>query len=134
MSISPNVIGKNIKKYRKAAKLTQKQLAEKTGKTESSIQKYEAGKVDIPLNVIKQIAKVLSTTIEELCGLVSRETDKETGITHTNIIDDNLLYKVYVEAIIQNASSLNLKGLKELAKRSSEMTCLKEYTDKNTDN
>ena len=43
---SNKTIGNNIKSYRQKKGITQKQLASLIGKTESSIQKYEAGKVE----------------------------------------------------------------------------------------
>lgn len=56
-------IGSKIKKLRKEKKMTQSQLAEKIGKTESSIRKYEKGLIEIPLSVLEDIAKVLDTTV-----------------------------------------------------------------------
>lgn len=58
-------IGKRIKQYRKG-KMTQRELADKIGKTESSIRKYENGLVTIPLNVIEAIATALNVHPYEL--------------------------------------------------------------------
>lgn len=58
-------IGMNIKKYRKG-KFTQQELADKVGKTESSIRKYEKGLVAIPLDVLDKIATALEVTIPDL--------------------------------------------------------------------
>jgi len=52
-------IGKEIKQYRKKAKMTQQQLADSIGKTESSIRKYEKGLVSIPLETLQKIATAL---------------------------------------------------------------------------
>ncbi len=60
------IIGQRIRERRKILHLTQKQLAEKIGKTESSMQKYEAGKVEIPFSVLENIADVLNVEILEL--------------------------------------------------------------------
>ncbi len=60
-------IGKLIKQSRKG-KMTQQELAEKIGKTESSIRKYEKGIVTIPLDVLEQIASALGTTAFALMG------------------------------------------------------------------
>lgn len=59
-------IGKEIQKRRKEKQLTQKELGEKIGKTESSIQKYEAGKTDISINLLYRIAEVLEVDIYSL--------------------------------------------------------------------
>lgn len=61
-------VGIRIKQLRKEMKLTQKQLAEKINKTESSIQKYESGNVEIPHSVIENIAETLNTTVSYLLG------------------------------------------------------------------
>ncbi|KXG42648.1 helix-turn-helix domain-containing protein [Tepidibacillus decaturensis] len=61
-------IGGNIKKARKNKKLTQQELADKIGKTESSIRKYEKGLVQVPTDVLQQIADVLDVKLSELMG------------------------------------------------------------------
>ncbi len=68
MNLSDQEIGKKIKQYRKG-KMTQQELAEKIGKTESSIRKYEKGLVTIPLNVLEQIASSLGITAFDLMGV-----------------------------------------------------------------
>ena len=55
-------IYKSVKIMRKKANLTQKELARKIGKSESTIQKYEAGKVEIPLSVLE--------TMSDTCGYI----------------------------------------------------------------
>ena len=60
-------IGKTIKEYRKG-KMTQQQLADLIGKTESSIRKYEKGLVTIPLDVLEKIASVFGITAVQLIG------------------------------------------------------------------
>ena len=67
MNLSDQEIGKKIKQYRKG-KMTQQELAEKIGKTESSIRKYEKGLVTIPLDVLEQIASSLGITAFDLMG------------------------------------------------------------------
>lgn len=52
-------IGESIKSFRKTKQLTQAQLGEKIGRTESSIAKYEKGIVEIPMSVLKEIANIL---------------------------------------------------------------------------
>ena len=52
-------LANDIKTARKAAGLTQKELAEKINKSFSTIQKYEMGLAQPPLNVVKDIAAAL---------------------------------------------------------------------------
>lgn len=59
----------NIKKYRKAAGLTQEELAKKTGYTDrSSIAKVEKGAVDLSQSKIKQFAEALGVSAGQLMG------------------------------------------------------------------
>lgn len=68
MNFSDQEIGKRIKQYRRG-KMTQQELAEKIGKTESSIRKYEKGLVTIPLDVLENIATSLGITAFDLMGV-----------------------------------------------------------------
>ncbi len=68
MSLTNYEIGQKIKEYRKG-KMTQRELAEKIGKTESSIRKYEKGLVTIPLDVIQKIADALGIVPFQLMGV-----------------------------------------------------------------
>lgn len=54
-----SVLGDNIKKYRTAKNLTQKELAEKIGITAPTITKYENGKLEPNMSTIKKIADCL---------------------------------------------------------------------------
>ena len=68
----------NIKKYRKAAKMTQEELAKRTGYTDrSSIARIEKGLIDLPQSKIKQFAEALGTTPGALMGWVDEETSKK---------------------------------------------------------
>ena len=59
----------NIKTMRKAAKITQEELARRTGYTDrSSIARIEKGEVDLPQSKIKQFAEALGTTPGHLMG------------------------------------------------------------------
>lgn len=69
---------KNIKARRKAAGLTQEELARLTGYTDrSSIARIEKGEIDLPQSKIKQFADALGTTPSVLMGWVNEETDKK---------------------------------------------------------
>lgn len=57
------ILGSEIRERRKAINLTQKQLGEMIGKTESSIQKYESGATEVPLSVLGMIADALGSGI-----------------------------------------------------------------------
>lgn len=70
--------GARIREARKNKKITQKQLAKILNKSESSIQKYESGEVEIPNSVLEDIAKALdTTTIYLLIGREEAQLEKE---------------------------------------------------------
>ena len=59
----------NIKACRKAAKMTQEELARRTGYTDrSSIARIEKGEIDLPQSKIMQFAEALGTTPARLMG------------------------------------------------------------------
>lgn len=62
------IVSENIRKYRKQAQLTQRQLAEKIDKKEVTIRRYEKGDIVPPLPVIKDIATALNTSISDIIG------------------------------------------------------------------
>lgn len=68
-------LGKNIKAARKQKKLTQPQLADLIGRTESSIRKYEKGLIDVPNEVITEIAKALDVLPADLIPLDEWEAE-----------------------------------------------------------
>ena len=59
----------NIRACRKAAKMTQEELAHRTGYTDrSSIARIEKGEIDLPQSKILQFAEALGTTPSHLMG------------------------------------------------------------------
>ena len=63
-------IGAKIRRKRKSLNLTQYQLAEKIGLTESSISRYESGKIPtMPTSTVNKICSVLQIEPSELLGL-----------------------------------------------------------------
>lgn len=64
-----NEIGKRIKEIRKQKKITQSELAKLIGKKEVTVRKYENGSIEIPLNVLNDIAENLGTSIANLMGI-----------------------------------------------------------------
>lgn len=73
--MEPNyqVIGRNIKVYRKRAGLTQEVLAEKVGRSTAHVSNIECGKVGLSLELLYKFAAVLGVTLDQLAGMkVSR--------------------------------------------------------------
>lgn len=59
-------IGENIKKYRKQAELTQKELAEKANLSESAIKYYESNRRNPKLETLDKIGDALGISINYL--------------------------------------------------------------------
>lgn len=59
-------IRENLKKFREAAGLSQKQLGALAGKGESAIQAYESGRTDIPLSSLVSIMGALKISFADL--------------------------------------------------------------------
>lgn len=57
-------IGRHIAELRKAKGLTQMQLAEKTGFSQSNIGRIETGRYSVGLDVLASIAEALGATVE----------------------------------------------------------------------
>ena len=74
-------------------------MASLIGKTESSIQKYEAGKVEIPKNVLIKIAKQLDCSFLQLNGINADDflpRLKEANTDPVLVFLDSIGYKVSV--------------------------------------
>lgn len=59
-------VGKNLKMARKAAGLTQKQIAEELGKYQSDYSEYETGKIELDYEKIISLCKRLDITPNDL--------------------------------------------------------------------
>ncbi|KYH35380.1 transcriptional repressor DicA [Clostridium tepidiprofundi DSM 19306] len=62
------VLSQNLKKFRKKAGLTQKELAKKIYKSEILIRKYESGKINIPPSTLAAICVALNVSDQTLLG------------------------------------------------------------------
>lgn len=83
-------IGNAIKKRRRQLKITQKEFAERLGKSERTIQKYESGEITMKIDFIKLVADELDIPWQELLeaktdeiGIVSSENEFPICRFHT---------------------------------------------------
>lgn len=60
--------GARIKELRTERHLTQKDLADALGMTQSAVCQFERGSVNVSLPTAKAIADTLGVTLDELCG------------------------------------------------------------------
>lgn len=90
-------IGNTIRYYRKAANLTQSQLASASNISLMSIRRYETNERTPDITQLQQIANGLKIPLKELLGLEYKE----------NILDDSDIYKFFdsLGYIIKNAEN-----------------------------
>ena len=72
-------VGNNINHYRKMAGLTLKQVADRVGITEATMQKYEKGLIKrVDIEMLDKIATAINTSVDRLTGwLTDEEKQKE---------------------------------------------------------
>ena len=68
-------IGKSLQSKRKRRGLTQKQLGEKIGLTREAVASYEAGRSQLTVTTLLDIAAVLRITVNEILGLERTVTE-----------------------------------------------------------
>ena len=78
MNSTPAEIGSRIKDARKAAKLSQTDLAMRLEKTLRTVQKYESGEIEPSIAVINDIAKILGVSPAALIGYQKQEIRLDT--------------------------------------------------------
>jgi transcriptional regulator with XRE-family HTH domain len=67
-SVQLKTFGSNIRRERMAKRLTQEKLAERTDLNIRTVQKIEAGEVNILLTTVLRLQKALGSSWEELLG------------------------------------------------------------------
>ena len=113
-------IGLKIKQKRKSLSLTQLELAERVGLTESSISRYESGKIaTMPTSTVNKICRVLNIEPSELLGLTPENSFEYDLKDVLSSIDDLPLYIK--------------KDLLDLLKQQIKI-CRRVYNDKEKDN
>lgn len=132
-------IGENIKKARKKKGITQKELGDKLGITQSSIAMFENDKTNIKFSTLEKIANALDTGVFDLFDLYNEtmkiamkydiEQIKKTLITaSTSKAMQNIDLKEQRRDMLDiYYDSLNEKGQIEAVKRIKELTYVPEY-------
>jgi transcriptional regulator with XRE-family HTH domain len=69
-------MAERLKRLRDAAKMTQEELAERSGTPVSSLRKYEQGKVLPRIDHAARLAVALGCTLDELAGIDEPPTPK----------------------------------------------------------
>ena len=101
-------IGAKIRQKRKSLNLTQLQLAEKVELTESSISRYESGKIaTMPTSTVNKICKVLNIEPADLLG-ITPETSFEYDLKEILKEVDNLPIEAKKELLTLFKSQINM--------------------------
>jgi transcriptional regulator with XRE-family HTH domain len=66
---SDNNVGKNMATIRKSHGLSQNDLANKIGITQSLLSSYETGRLSVPIEIVIQVSKALKIDSNEILGL-----------------------------------------------------------------
>ncbi len=110
------LIGRRIKEARKKKKMTQTELADIIGKTESSIRKYEKGLTDIPKAVIQDIAAALEVPVADLLIVELWDAEIDSNRLAQEAAALELVSEQYGRKspeLLELFSGLNEKGQKE---------------------
>lgn len=103
----------NIKTHRKAARMTQEELARRTGYTDrSSIARIEKGEIDLPQSKIKQFAEALGTTPGHLMGW-DAEPEDLGSLAAQVLTDPGLLKLVQNYLVMSEADQYAMKLMAE---------------------
>ena len=101
-------IGEKIKLKRKSLNLTQLELAQSVGLTESSISRYESGKIaTMPTSTVNKICEVLHIAPSELLGLTP-ENSFEYDLKDILISAEDLPSEVLNELLAQFKQQIEL--------------------------
>lgn len=99
-------IGASIRAARKTAKLTQEQLAEKSGVAAITIRQYESGKRQPRIEQLQSLANALNISINEFLPAEKSPLD--------DVIEDETL-QVYLDGIKKHLSLLNARGQEKIS-------------------
>lgn len=131
-------IGEKIKKARKAAGLTQKELGERLGVQQATISAFEKNKTSIKVITAERIANAIGCDIYDIITVedvinrskqILESFNPDDWRDATNEVRSELLTPQLKEIIDSSFAELNIKGKKEAAKRVEELTHIDKYTE-----
>jgi len=134
MSSNPVEIGMRIRAARKAAHLTQTELAKQLDKTMRTIQKYESGEIQPSIAMINAIAKVLGVSPADLIGYKKADIQLDSLSDVITVLYQlnkkaNLRFEIDVQRPPQSAEwtcSLRFNGNNQSAELNSSLCLILE--------
>ena len=132
-------LGANIKRSRKAAKITQESLAREIGVTKAAISRYESGLREPSLDQLIKIADTLQVSTFDLIGKTATAA-YEMGVDNITKLHDHLdniasdIWRSYgytgsetESKLIQAFSKLNEEGQRKAVERIQELVEVPRY-------
>lgn len=107
----PNILGNNIKMYRKNKGINQKELASKIGVSNVVLSRYESGIRTPDVSIQNKIADILDISLDELHGREKKES--------TNLLEDA---EVLMFSDKEGWDELSEERKKEIMKEISDLT------------
>lgn len=117
-----SVISKNIRYLRKQCKMSQQQLADKTGKSESAIQMWESDKRSPIMETVQQLCEIFNIDMNTLVyvDLETGSRSKNGYIADSNMIPSNISSLEEAMRIIVDNPSVAFYGGYDLDKMTDE--------------
>lgn len=97
-----------IKEARKAAKLTQRELAEKLGIKVSTLSGYEIGAHDPKSNNLAKIAQICNTTVDWLLGIDNSDKPLKNASHLIEGLDENESRLIFVYRELNDSGKMAL--------------------------
>ena len=72
-------VGKQIRRYRKAGKMTLQDLADAIHKSRATICKYENGEISVDIETLYEISQVLQVSISQLTAYLPETVDEPSS-------------------------------------------------------
>ena len=127
-----------IRKYRKAAKVSQEDLAEKLGINRATVSKYETGAISPTIDQAQKIADILGITLAELLGMDQMGVNSQDSTFWARLInslpetnaDDSVdeLTKIHLwNLLFEHFEQLNMEGMKTAVERIQELAEIPKY-------
>ena len=127
-----------IREYRKAAKVTQDDLAEKLGVNRATVSKYETGAISPTLEQAQRIADILGVTLAELLGMEQMGNTPQDNAFWQQLINslpstnaavsvDELTKVQLWNLLSDHFDMLNIEGMKTAVARLEELAQIPKY-------
>ena len=106
-------IGQRIRKYRKACKLSQEELAEKVGISTTHMSHIETGNTKLSLSVFVDIANALSVQTDELLYDEPRSSKSDMKEKIDEVLDACTVKEAYILLDVMKSVKVSLDKYKD---------------------